>query len=130
MVKGMTDSNQEGERLLKQYTCKIDHRDEAEVSVSGEYSSSRITITIRAASVLDLRIVQLIRSVEEFVRSYKAVRIIIDLGRTHRIQDSGLAMLLLLKKKLGQKIEKIKLINTRRLQHRQLNYLPAIFEIN
>ncbi len=129
-MKRMSDSNQDFKKKRHRSTSKIDNGDEAEVSVSGKYNSSGITITIKAPGILDLRAVHLIRNVDEFVRSYKRVRVIIDLGRTRRIQDSGLAMLLLLKKKLGQKIEKIKLINTRRLQHTQFNSLPAIFEIN
>ena len=129
-LRSMTDENISGEWILKRSICKTDNLCGAEVLVSRKHDSSRITVTVTAASVWDLRAVHLIHSVVEFVKSYKVVRIIIDLGRTDRVEDSGLAMLLLLKKILGQKIKKIKLVNTRHLQRSHLDLLPAIFEIN
>ena len=130
MVKATTDRDHNGEWILKKSTCKINNYDGAEVCVSRKHDSSRITVTVRAASILDLRAAHLIRSVDEFVRRYKAAHVIIDLGRTHRIHDSGLAMLILLKKKLGKQVKKIKLVNTGNIQRSNLAYLPKAFEVN
>lgn len=125
-----TDRGGDGEWILKPPICKKGVLNGAEVWASREHDSGRITVKIKATDVLDLRAVHLIRSIDEFVRNYKATRIIIDLGRTYRIQDSGLAMLLLLKKKLKQQINKIKLINTGHLDQRRLCYLSENFEIH
>ncbi|MDX2506930.1 MAG: hypothetical protein QNL62_20990 [Gammaproteobacteria bacterium] len=93
-------------------------------------NASQITITVRAAGILDLRALGLMNSIYKFARHYSATRIIFDLRQTHRIQDSGLAMLLLLENKLGQQIEKIKLVSTRHLNNNHLGYLPVRFVIN
>jgi len=115
--------------ILKQSIYKTKDIYGADVCVSRKHNSSLITVTVKAASILDLRAVFLMNRVDEFVRRYKAENVIIDLARTHFIPDSGLAMLLLLKKKLGQKIKKIKLINTRHLQHSHFGCLDNAFEI-
>lgn len=132
-MQRMTDGNHNSEWILKRFTYKIsnkDKQDDVEVWVSRKHNSSRVTVTVRATGILDLRAINLMHNIDQFAKHYKAARIIIDLGRTQRIQDSGLAMLLLLKKKLGHQIEKIKLINTGHLTDSSLAYLPAAFEIN
>jgi ABC-type transporter Mla MlaB component len=115
--------------VFKRFTYKINNMDEAEVCASRKRHSGRVTVTIKLVGVLDLRAVDLMHSIYEFARNFKAARIVVDLGRTHRIHDSGLAMLLMLKNRLGSQIEKIKLIRTGHLTNNRFCYLPVAFEI-
>lgn len=126
----LSDKASEYKQVLGRSTHKINPMDEAEVLLSKEDLSSRVTVTVRAGRVLDLRAVELMRKASIFAKRYNAAGITVDLSRTDRIQDSGLAMLLLLKKNLGQQIRNIKLINTGHLSHSHLAYLPISFEIN
>ncbi len=126
----LADKDHEKKLLLGRSRHKINPTDEAEVLVSKDDISSQVTVTVRAGRVLDLRAVELMRHASIFAKRYNAAGITVDLSRTDRIQDSGLAMLLLLKKNLGQRIRNIKLINTDHLSHSHLAYLPISFEIN
>lgn len=116
--------------VFKRFTYKINNMDQAKVCASREHDSGLVTVTVKLAGVLDLRAVDLMHNIHDFARNFKAARVIVDFGRTHRIHDSGLAMLLLLKNKLGSQIKKIKLINTRHLMNSHFGYLPVTFEID
>jgi len=116
--------------IFKRFTYKINNVDEAKVCASRKHDSGLVTVTIKVVGVLDLRAVDLMQRIYEFAKNFKAARIIVDFGRTHCIHDSGLAMLLLLKNRLGSQIKKIKLVNTRHLMNSHLGYLPITFEIN
>lgn len=129
-MQGNIDNEFDREWIIQWVSSRINDVDEAELWVSRQHDSSRITVTVRAASVLDLRIFDLMHRAFKFAKAYKAVRMIVDLGRTHRIQDSGLASLLLLKENLGEQIEKIRLINAGHLKYDYLNCLPETFVIN
>ncbi|MDT8283733.1 MAG: hypothetical protein RQ982_13115, partial [Gammaproteobacteria bacterium] len=114
--------------VFKKFTYKINTMDKAEVSASRKHISGCVTVTIRLAGVLDLRSVDLMHNIYEFARNFKNAHIIVDLDQTHHIRDSGLAMLLLLKNKLGSQSKKIKLINTRYVRNSHFAYLPITFE--
>ncbi len=116
--------------ILNRSGYKVKDMGEAEIWVSRKHYSSRITVTVIVTGVLDLRAVDLMQSVHELAGRFKAARIIVDLSRTSRIYDSGLAILLLFKEKLGQKIELIKLVNTGHLTNNCLINLPKTFVIN
>ena len=111
------------ERLLGRSAHKINPMDEAEILVSKKAQSSRVTVTVKMGGVFDLRAVDLMHKTCAYARRYKAAGIIIDLARTHRIQDSGLAMLMFLKQNLGRQVEKIKLVNTEHLNNDYLDNL-------
>lgn len=119
-----SDNQQYYEQVLARITHKINPLDQAEILVSKNGRSSRLTVTVRAAGVLDLTAIDLMRNACLYARRYKAAGVIVDLAGTHRIQDSGLAMLMLLKQNLGQQVGKIKLVNTAHLSNRQLDELP------
>ena len=112
IIQRITDNEHDGEWVLNQSDCKVKDMGEAEMWVSRKHNSSRVTVTVRVTGVLDLRATDLMQSVHELAMRFKAARIIVDLSRTSRIYDSGLAILLLLKEKLGRQIHLIKLVNT------------------
>ncbi len=116
--------------VFEKFTYKINNIDKAKVCASRKHNSARVTVTVKLVGVLDLRAVYLMHNIYEFAKNFKAAHIIVDLRRTHHIHDSGLAMLLLLKNKLGSQIEKIKLTNTSHLMNRHFAYLPITFEIS
>ena len=70
--------------VFKRFTYKINNIDEAEVCARRKCNSGRVTVTIKVVGVLDLRSVDLMHSIYEFARNFKAAGITVDLGRTHR----------------------------------------------
>ncbi len=87
-------------------------------------------VTLDAGSVLDLRCAGPVQRIRELARHRPISRVIIDLGRTLRIQDSGLAILLLLKRRLGSRLCEIRLINSSAAMRNRLALLPAGFIID
>jgi anti-anti-sigma regulatory factor len=82
-------------------------------------------VTLNAGSVLDLRCAGPVQRIREFARFHPISRVIIDLGRTLRIEDSGLTILLMLKRCLGSGLCEIRLINSSAAMRDRLALLPA-----
>jgi len=114
----------------RRFDCKKTLADKAELLVSTDCQSGCVNVTVIVSGVLDLRVADLMHRVNEIARRYKAAGVTVDLSRTHRIQDSGIAMLLLLNKKLDQQVDKINVINAKHLMSSGLRYLPKVFEIH
>ena len=71
------------------------------------------TIHIRTGESLDLSACNVITRVCNLA-SYRQVRfVVIDLGNTSNIRDSGLAMLILLRQRIGKMVRQITIINCR-----------------
>lgn len=119
-----------GKSLIRRADCKITLADKTELLVDTDHTSGCVTVTVIVSGVLDLRVTDLMHRVNEIARRYNAAGVTVDLSRTHRIRDSGVAMLLLLHKKLGQQVDKINVINAGHLMNSGLAYLPEAFEIN
>lgn len=113
--------------------CNLDAAepaDSTEVRVSRDHAGHGAVITLDAGPMLDLRAAGLVQCVREFARCYRVTKVIVDLGRTLRIQDSGLAILLLLKRYLERRLRSIRLVNATAAIRRRLEQLPAAFEID
>jgi anti-anti-sigma regulatory factor len=71
------------------------------------------TINIRTGESLDLSACNVITHVCNLAR-YRRIRfVVIDLGNTRNIRDSGLAMLILLRQRVGKMVRQITIVNCR-----------------
>lgn len=123
------DTELDDESPILHFSSRINDMEEAELWIRRRHDASSVTMTLKVGSVLDLRIFDLIQRINKFAKASKAVYMIIDLEYTRRIQDSGLASLLWLERILGERVEKIKLINAGHLKNIYLDRLPEVFEI-
>jgi anti-anti-sigma regulatory factor len=71
------------------------------------------TINIRTAESLDLTALGMITRVSTLVRYPQIRYVVIDLENTRYIRDSGLAMLILLRKRIGKMVRHITIANCR-----------------
>lgn len=88
-------------------------------------------ITINVGEDLDLRLRDTFLQAVAWAQRSVARRIIVDLGKTRRIFDSGLAMLMLLNDRSWRLSSRVRIINCRpELKHRLVHGLiPARFNL-
>jgi anti-anti-sigma factor len=82
-----------------------------EISVS-ETGSEKV-VTIEVDERLDCSVHSAFNSACKLVEAAESRKIVIDLSKTRRIADSGLAMLMMLRNRLGRVKNRILLVNCR-----------------
>jgi anti-anti-sigma regulatory factor len=71
------------------------------------------TINIRTGKSLDLRALSMVTRVCNLVKHPQIRYVVIDLKNTRHIRDSGLAMLMLLRQRIGKMVRHITIVNCR-----------------
>ena len=71
------------------------------------------TINIRMGKSLDLRALGMVTRVCNLVKYPQVRYVVIDLRNTRHIRDSGLAMLILLRQRIGKMVRHITIVNCR-----------------
>ena len=89
------------------------------------------TINIHTDECLDFSVCSLFSRAWELTEYPDMEHIVIDLGNTRRINDSGLAMLLLLSERTEKVVGKIQLVNCRPEVKKRLSYssLATAFKV-
>lgn len=98
-----------------------------DVTVSGEEN----IITVHVDERLDCSAHARLSDICDLAIESNHRRIVIDLGRTRRIADSGLAMLMMLKDRMGTFRDRVLLVNCRPELRRSLSRVkvPAVFRV-
>ena len=100
-----------------------------DISVSGNENEN--VLTVHVDERLDCSAHSYLSDACDMAFDTKPERILIDLGKTRRIADSGLAMLMMFKDRLGFFKNRILLVNCRPELRRSLSLVnvPAVFRI-